>query len=100
VVALSQQEERWVQVTVSDDGEGISEADRERVFDPYERAHHDPGMTDSVGLGLAVSRTLARRMGGDLTYDYRDGVSRFTLRLPGWPETADGPESTYPGPAT
>ncbi len=100
VVASSQQEERWVQVTVSDDGAGISEADRERVFDPYERAHHDPGRTDSVGLGLAVSRTLARRMGGDLTYDYRGGVSRFTLRLPAWPETADGLGSTDPGSAT
>lgn len=38
--------------------------------------------TDSVGLGLSVSRRLARLMGGDLTYDYVDGWSEFRLSLP------------------
>ncbi len=72
----------WAQVTVADDGPGIDEADRDRIFEPYERASTSDGRTDSVGLGLAVSRTLARRMGGDLVYDRRDGQSLFTLRLP------------------
>ena len=99
VVALGQNESRWVQISVIDDGDGIPSADRERVFEPYERAHHDPGRTESVGLGLAVSRTLARRMGGDLTYEYTEGASRFVLRLPSWSEAAgadssDSPEGT------
>jgi signal transduction histidine kinase len=89
VIVLSQQDTRWVQIAVVDDGEGIADVDRERVFEPYERAHHDPGKTESVGLGLAVSRTLARRMGGDLTYEYKDGYSRFVLRLRSWTETGD-----------
>lgn len=87
-IVLSQQESRWVQIAVIDDGAGVPEVDRERVFEPYERAHHDPGRTESVGLGLAVSRTLARHMGGELTYEYKEGASRFVLRLPSWREPA------------
>ena len=83
-IVLSHMETKWVQIAVIDDGSGIPEADRDRVFEPYERAHHDPGRTESVGLGLAVSRTLARRMGGDLSYEYKEGASRFVLRLPSW----------------
>ena len=36
----------------------------------------------SIGLGLAVSRRLARLMGGDLTYRYEDGEAIFELTLP------------------
>jgi signal transduction histidine kinase len=35
-----------------------------------------------MGLGLAISRQLARLMEGDLTYDYESGQSVFTLTMP------------------
>ncbi len=69
-------------VRVCDDGAGIPMAKRQVIFDPYERAHRNPTQPGSLGLGLSISRTLARIMGGDLTYDYRDGWSVFELRLP------------------
>jgi two-component system CheB/CheR fusion protein len=69
-------------LSVIDDGAGIPEADRERIFDPYSRAHKEVGRTESVGLGLTVSRQLARLMNGDLSYDYRSGHSIFTVALP------------------
>ncbi len=69
-------------LSVIDDGAGIPEAHRERVFDPYCRAHKEVGRTESVGLGLTVSRQLARLMNGDLSYDYRSGHSIFTVTLP------------------
>src|SRR5690349_13478866 len=53
-------------VTVSDDGPGVADADRERIFERFERAHEREGGT---GLGLAISRRLARSMGGDVTLD-------------------------------
>lgn len=69
-------------LVVADNGEGIPVGARQRVFDPYERAHHETTRPGSVGLGLSVSRQLARLMEGDLTYTYRDGWSRFELELP------------------
>jgi PAS domain S-box-containing protein len=69
-------------LSVIDDGAGIPEPDRERVFDPYCRAHKEVGRTESVGLGLTVSRQLARLMNGDLSYDYRSGHSIFSVTLP------------------
>ena len=62
---------------------GIPEEDRERVFEPYYRAHRSVGLTEAVGLGLTVSRRLARAMEGDLTYQRYQGHSFFELRLPG-----------------
>jgi signal transduction histidine kinase len=67
---------------VRDNGEGIPLGERERVFDAYQRAHDAPGLTASMGLGLTISRSLARLMGGDLTYRYEKGESVFELHLP------------------
>jgi signal transduction histidine kinase len=70
-----------------DDGAPLPPEDRERIFAPYERAHHRPGVTASVGLGLSVSRQLARLMGGELVYDH-DGETVFRLTLPASPVPA------------
>jgi protein-histidine pros-kinase len=69
-------------VLVCDNGTAIPEEDRERIFEPYQRAHNDPGLTDSIGLGLAISHQLAQLMGGDLTYRHESGESIFELALP------------------
>ena len=69
-------------LVVRDDGDPISIEDRERIFEPYQRAHNQPGRPGSIGLGLAVSRRLARLMGGDLSYRHQDGHSVFELSLP------------------
>lgn len=69
-------------VTVSDNGIGVPPEDSESIFEPYQRAHNNPGLTASMGLGLTVSRQLARLMDGDLTYRHDHGESAFTLTLP------------------
>jgi signal transduction histidine kinase len=67
-------------VSVCDEGPGIAEVDRERIFERFERAHEKEGGT---GLGLAISRRLARSLGGDVTLDSAPGEgARFTLTLP------------------
>ncbi len=66
---------------VTDDGAGIPPADQEKVFQPYTRSGGDVAMPGSIGLGLPVSRRLARLMGGDLIYHYDNG-SVFELTLP------------------
>ncbi len=78
-----------VVVEVRDSGPALSPADRDRVFQPYERAHERPGITAAMGLGLAVSRQLARLMGGDLAYAH-DGEAVFRLTLPARPSAVNG----------
>ena len=75
---------------VSDDGPGIAPEDRTRIFRPFERAHAARGVPASVGLGLSVSRELARQMGGDLQYHNED-KSTFELTLPSAEESLDQP---------
>ncbi|KAA3641148.1 MAG: ATP-binding protein, partial [Armatimonadetes bacterium] len=69
-------------VLVCDNGPAIPEEDRERIFQPYQRAHNAPGIAGSIGLGLAISRQLAQLMDGDLTYRHDNGESIFDLALP------------------
>ncbi|MEX1125247.1 MAG: HAMP domain-containing sensor histidine kinase, partial [Acidimicrobiia bacterium] len=69
-------------VRVADSGTPIPEVDRERIFDAYKRARHLEHHAESVGLGLTISRHLARLMGGDLAYRHTDGWSVFELTLP------------------
>jgi signal transduction histidine kinase len=67
-------------VTVSDEGPGVAHGDEERIFERFERAHPKEG---GAGLGLAISRRLARSMGGDVSLDSAPGEgARFTLTLP------------------
>jgi signal transduction histidine kinase len=70
-------------LAVSDDGPGVRGIDADQIFDPYYRSQSTSEVKpDSVGLGLAVARQLARMMGGDLVYTRRDGWTRFELTLP------------------
>jgi signal transduction histidine kinase len=78
-VIVEQREDRMA-VTVADEGPGIAETDQERIFDRYERVGDSPG---GIGLGLAISRRLARSMGGDIELQSAPGQgARFTLLLP------------------
>jgi len=69
-----------VAITVADEGPGIDQADQQRIFEKYERVGDAPG---GIGLGLAISRRLARSMGGDVELQSAPGQgARFTLLLP------------------
>lgn len=54
----------YVLVSVSDEGPGIAEADRERVFDRFYRARIGRGDTGGIGLGLAICRAIVEAQGG------------------------------------
>ena len=74
-------------VVVRDDGDGIPLEQREEIFAPYHRVGgRGDTVLGSLGLGLTISRQLARLMGGDLAYAYTDGHSVFTLYLRSAPE--------------
>lgn len=68
-------------VAVIDQGTGIDPADRERIFDKFERLGRDDA--GGSGLGLYISRRLARAMGGDILIGGAPGQgARFILSLP------------------
>lgn len=68
-----------VEVTVRDHGPGISEEARAKLFRAFARGVDADGPA-GLGLGLALSKSLAHAMGGEL--DYRDGAgATFVLRL-------------------
>jgi signal transduction histidine kinase len=80
VALVIERRDGMVAVTVADEGPGIAEADQERIFERYERVGDAPG---GIGLGLAISRRLARSMGGDIELVSAPGEgARFTLKLP------------------
>ncbi|MEX0757126.1 MAG: PAS domain-containing sensor histidine kinase [Acidimicrobiia bacterium] len=68
-------------LAVGDNGPGVPDHVRDAIFNAYVTGHHNEGI-DRLGLGLYVSKALATRMGGDLTYRRDEGQSWFTLELP------------------
>jgi signal transduction histidine kinase len=78
-------------VSVCDEGPGVAEEEREQIFRRFHRGR-DTGGRAGFGLGLAIGRELAERMGGELILDDHDGAgATFTLRLPLAPPTAPAP---------
>lgn len=90
----SDDDDRWVhiraeldgdaaEIRVEDNGPGIPEKDRERVFEYRFRGHVD---SEGSGLGLAISREALQRVGGTLRLEGRPGGgSRFIIRVPASP---------------
>ncbi len=74
-----------VQISVCDQGPGVAPEEREQIFRRFQRGRATNGQA-GFGLGLAIGRELADRMGGELVLEDRDGPgATFTLRLPAAP---------------
>jgi signal transduction histidine kinase len=69
-------------LSVCDHGPGVPEEDRELIFERFKRGRETAGQA-GFGLGLAIGRELAERMGGELVLEPQDAPgAKFTLRLP------------------
>ncbi|MFJ7074703.1 ATP-binding protein [Streptomyces sp. NPDC098781] len=84
VTVTVREEGAWAVVAVADDGDGVAEADRERIFERFVRLDEARSRDDGgAGLGLAIARDVAVRHGGTLTVGRAPaGGALFELRLP------------------
>lgn len=75
----------WVQ----DQGPGVPKKERQRIFEPYVRGEGSNG-GGGAGIGLAVVRDLAERLGGDVRCESSDSGALFVLSLP-WDRDSQPP---------
>lgn len=84
ITVVVRSEPGWVAVDVIDQGIGITKQEMAKLFQPFGRL--DSALSagiEGTGLGLHLSRNLARSLGGDILVHSRPGKgSTFTLRLP------------------
>ena len=84
VVVRSRQNGESLSISVEDRGIGIAPENLERIFDPFWQVEQSSTRrVGGTGLGLSVSRSLARLLGGDVTVESTpEGGSTFTLTVP------------------
>lgn len=77
-------DKKWVQVIIEDTGIGINPANVERIFEPFEQEDdRESRAFEGIGLGLAISREVVRRHGGDISvHTFVGQGSTFTVTLP------------------
>jgi signal transduction histidine kinase len=87
VTVMAERADGWVELRICDDGIGISEGDRKKVFEPFYTTARGGG---HVGLGLSIAfNSVVHRLGGTIQCQARDGGGVcFVVRLPQPPDTA------------
>lgn len=83
VIISAEKKQSHVLINVQDDGTGIEDEERDKVFDKFYRGKAMQGKSPGTGLGLYMARSLAETMGGSLTLidNHLPGCC-FQLRLP------------------
>ncbi len=86
-----------VSVVVTDTGPGISDANLERIFVPFERLGAEQSGIEGTGIGLPLALALALAMGGQLSASSTVGEgASFTVTLPRAPDIIQVPDDAVP----
>jgi len=79
-ISASEETDNTLLIAVEDDGCGIPDADRKRIFDPFFSTKKKTGGT---GLGLSITYGLIQELGGTMTVDSEVGIgTTFTITMP------------------
>jgi PAS domain S-box-containing protein len=79
LIVASQHKEKHALIMISDDGIGISEQNRSKVFDPFFSTRPTG---QGTGLGLSVSSKIIEEHGGTINFDRINGMTIFSISLP------------------
>lgn len=75
--------EASVEITVSDQGQGIGPGEVERIFQKFYRGQRNRGLAEGTGMGLAIAKGIIEAHGGGIRVENRStGGARFTIHLP------------------
>jgi CheY-like chemotaxis protein len=77
-----------IRILVADQGPGLSEAQVQRLFTPFERLGAERSAVEGTGLGLALSKRLIEAMGGSIGVDSDHAGACFWIALPRAPASA------------
>ena len=80
ILLAGKRSDESVRIQVCDSGGGISEADRERIF---ERFYRGEAPTDGFGLGLSIAAEAVKAIDGELELETSSSGTTFSVRLPG-----------------
>ncbi|MCG5530388.1 ATP-binding protein [Halorhodospira halochloris] len=82
-IKLAQASPDWIHIQVSDNGPGIPEEERQRIFDWFSQGHMGTEQREGTGLGLKICLELVRLMGGSIDVDDNPaGGAIFTVIIP------------------
>ena len=83
-----------IRILVTDQGPGLSEAQVQRLFTPFERLGAERSAVEGTGLGLALSKRLTEAMGGTIGVHSAQGGACFWIGLPRAPSSFPSLEDT------
>lgn len=100
IAVVCRRREDLVEVSVTDQGQGISPGDQERIFERFYRVDAARSRaTGGTGLGLSIVKHICANLGGDVVVWSQLGQgSTFTVRLPAAHLTGEPPSPQTPGP--
>lgn len=76
--------ESEVRITISDNGQGMSSTETERLFERYYRGTNTESKTEGTGLGLAIAKSIIELHGGTISASSTPGIqTSFLIRVPG-----------------
>ncbi len=82
IQVVIKQTQKQVQLSVTDDGQGIPLEDQGKIFEPFYRSQSVQNGNKGHGLGLAIIKRIMERHNGKVTLESRDGYTCFTLIWP------------------
>lgn len=76
--------ECWLNITISDNGKGMSKEETDRLFDRYYRGTNTESKSEGTGLGLAIAKSIIELHGGTISVTSSPGAgTAFLIRFPG-----------------